>query len=293
VPVFLWLHLMDPHSPYYPTPAALESMGAGKMTPFRARYLNSYWNRSDLGRRRLSRHRDEIIALYDAGIRWVDTQMSRLVDALRGSNRWNECIFAFTADHGEEFLDHRGRYHPPAALMEELIHVPLLLRVPGTAPTKALSKSPFSHLHLAPTLLDAAGVSAPDSFQGHTHWQQVREGGNWEHPAISECVASCSNPFRSDSRLGPRVLAVREARYKLLLHFNPQVEQLYDLEADPLEQSPVPVGAEKAVGRRLLEAARDHLRRSTSDRDPQARLRSRLRDLQLEWTMQPAPSVVS
>ena len=43
------------------------------------------------------------------------------------------CILAVTGDHGEEFLDHGARYHPPSRLMEELIHVPLLLRVPGIA----------------------------------------------------------------------------------------------------------------------------------------------------------------
>jgi arylsulfatase A-like enzyme len=281
-PFFLWLHLMDPHSPYYPTQSALESMRRGQMTPFRARYLNSFWNRVDLAPHRLSRHRDEIIALYDAGVRWVDAQMSRLVDALRGTNRWDECVFAFTADHGEEFLDHGGCYHPPARLMEEVMHVPLLLRVPGTAP-KALSKSPFSLLHLAPTLLDAANVPSPDAFQGRTHWPQVRAGVDWDAPAIAECIAGCTNPFHPDNRLGPRVLVVREARYKLMLHFDPPAERLYDLEADPREQSPLPAGAEKGVRRRLLEAARAHLRRSTSDRDTQARLRSRLRELQLEW----------
>ena len=51
----------------------------------RARYLNSYWNRGDIGASRLQRHREEIVALYDAGIRWVDTQVARLVDTLRES----------------------------------------------------------------------------------------------------------------------------------------------------------------------------------------------------------------
>ena len=79
-PFFLWLHLMDPHSPYYPKDAALTLMGEDPVTPYRARYLNSYWNRSDLGPRRFARHRDEVVALYDAGVRWVDEQMARLIE---------------------------------------------------------------------------------------------------------------------------------------------------------------------------------------------------------------------
>ena len=281
-PFFLWLHLMDPHSPYYPKEAALTLMGQDPVTPYRARYLNSNWNRSDLGPRRFARHRDEVVALYDAGIRWVDVQMARLIETLRGSNRWDDCIFAFTADHGEEFLDHGGRYHPPSRLMEELIHLPLLLRVPGSA-KKDVAKSPFSMLHLAPTLLDAAQVPAPTSFEGRSQWEQLRQGASSDGVAISECVAGCTNPFRPENRMGPRVLSVRESRYKLVLHFDPPSENLFDLDADPSERAPLAPAAQKPVRRRLLEIARAHLRRSVEQRDLRTRVQARLRELQLEW----------
>ena len=281
-PFLLWLHLMDPHAPYYPKEKALELMGGSIVTPFRARYWNSYWNRSDLGVGRLSRHREHLIGLYDAGIRWVDEQMARFIAALRDSGHWADCIFALTADHGEEFLDHGGRFHPPSQLTEELIHVPLLLRVPGAA-KKDLPKSPFSMLHLAPTLLDAAGLAIPAAFRGRSLWQEVREGTIREETAISESVAGCTNPFRRDNRLGPRALAVRDARYKLVLQFDPRADRLYDLEADPGEQHPLPPAAEKPVRRRLLQCAREHLQNSIRERDVGLGLQARLRELRLEW----------
>jgi len=282
-PFFLWLHLMDPHSPYYPKEAALALMlNDDAPVASRARYLNSYWNRSDLGARRLARHRDDIIALYDAGIRWVDVQLARLVETLRLSGRWNHCILALTADHGEQFLEHGGRYHAPSQLMEELIHVPLLLRVPECA-KREVAKYPFSMLHLAPTLLDAAQVPIPSAFQGQSFWPRVSEGTEFDAVAISECVAGCTNPFRPQNRLGPRVLSVRESRYKLQLHFDPPEESLYDLEADPGERAPLAPGAQKAVRRRLLEIAHGHLQRSISQRDLRLRTQARLREFQLEW----------
>jgi arylsulfatase A-like enzyme len=282
-PFFLWLHLMDPHSPYYPKEAALDLMGQSVPTPFQARYLNSFWNRSDLGLRRLASRRDEIVALYDAGIRWVDTQLQRLVAMLRDSRRWDDCIFALTADHGEEFLEHGGCYHPPSRLMEELIHVPLLLRVPGQA-KQNVSNSPFSQIHLAPTLLDAAQVSIPQEFQGVSYWPQLRQASNFgDGPVVSECVAGCTNPFHPDHRIGPRVLSVRDSRFKLLLFFDPPADLLYDLEKDPGEQSPLPATAERPARRRLLEVAREHIRQSMAKRDPRSRMRARLRALQLEW----------
>jgi arylsulfatase A-like enzyme len=278
-PFFLWLHLMDPHSPYYPTEASLVLTGRSGMNAFRARYLNSYWNRSDLGERRLARHRKEIVALYDAAVRWADAQIARLVGAMRKSGQWDNCIFALTADHGEEFLDHGGRYHPPSRLMEELIHVPLLMRVPGSA-KKEMAKFPFSLLHLAPTLLDAAQLPVPSEFEGRSRWRQLEQGESPDAVAISECVSGCTNVFRREARLGPRVLSLREARFKLLLHFDPAAEYLYDLEADPGEQAPLAPHAQKPVRRRLLEAAHEHLNRPINQK---ARTQARLGELQIEW----------
>jgi arylsulfatase A-like enzyme len=166
--------------------------------------------------------------------------------------------------------------------MEELIRVPLLLRVPNTPKTQ-VAASPFSMLHLAPTMLDAAQLPAPDTFQGRSYWPQMSRDAQGDDTAISECIAGCTNPLRAEARLGPRVLSVRESRFKLALHFDPKQEDLYDLEADPKERNPLPPSAEKPVRRRLLEAARTHLQQSIERRDPSARMQARLRELQLEW----------
>jgi arylsulfatase A-like enzyme len=279
-PFFLWLHFMDPHSPYYPKQEALERMGRGALDASRARYLNSYWNRGDVAARRLQRHRDDIVALYDAGIRWVDAQVARLVGALRGLGLWESCVMALTADHGEEFLDHGGRYHPPARVTEELIRVPLLLRAQGLARAGRVP-APLSLLHLAPTLLDLAEVPIPTSFRGSSYAEALRTGKSWEGDAVVECVAGCNNPFVVEDRLQARVLAVREARYKMVLAFNASAEQLYDLDNDPGEQRPLPPDAEKSVRKRMLDRAQNHISESLSSRDADHRLAARVRELRL------------
>jgi arylsulfatase A-like enzyme len=280
-PFFLWLHLMDPHSPYYPRQEALELMGENSLDASRARYLNSYWNRGDLGVGRLRRRREEVVALYDAGIRWADAQVSRLVDTLRDLGLWENCVMALTADHGEEFLDHGGRYHPPSNVAEELVRVPLLLRAPGLAQAGTVA-APFSLMHLAPTLLDLAEVPVPGSFQGRSHAELLRMGRSWESDAVVECVAGCTNPFVKENRLQSRVLAIREARYKMVFDFNSATERLFDLDADPGELQPLPLHAEKRVRKRLLDRARQHLSDSLCSRDGDYRLAARLRDLRLE-----------
>jgi arylsulfatase A-like enzyme len=275
--------LMDPHSPYYPPPEALELMGQGSFDASRARYLNSYWNRGDVAPPRLLPYREDIVVLYDAGIRWMDAQVARLVDTLRGLGLWENCVTALTADHGEEFLDHGGRYHAPSNVAEEVVRVPLLLRSPDL-PHAGRVTAPFSLLHLAPTLLDLAEVPVPGSFRGRSHSELLRSSSGGEGDAIVECVAGCTNPFVKKNRLHARVLAVRETRYKMVFDFNSVTEQLFDLEADPAELRPLPPDAEKAVRKRLLDRARQHLSDSLRPRDADYRMAARLRDLRLEWS---------
>ncbi len=99
-----------------------------------------------------------------------------------------------------------------------------------------------------------------------------------------ECISGCKNPFVVQDRLQARLLAVREARYKLVLDFNSATkqEQLYDLDSDPGELRPLPPEAEKAVRRRLLDRARQHISDSLQSRDAGYRLSARLRDLLLD-----------
>lgn len=285
-PFFLWLHVMDPHSPYYPKDSTLASISGAFVNPYHARYLNSYWNRSDLGTRRLGKYRGEVVELYDAGIRWVDEQLARLVRYLEQSNLWQDCTFAVSADHGEEFLDHGGRYHPPSQLTEELIRVPLLLRIPGTE-KREQQTSPFSLIHLAPTLLQSLGESPSAEFEGQNQLTQVLTGQNFDEPAISECVDGCTNPFYLEKRKGPRLLSVRTSRYKLVIHFGSGKEHLYDLERDPGERDPLPATEARAIRRHLLEVAHEHLRQAIDGRNQKARLETMLRELRLELPKTP------
>jgi arylsulfatase A-like enzyme len=281
-PFFLWLHFMDAHSPYYPTEKGLRIFGENSLTPSRARYLNAYWNRFDIGSERLRRHRDEVIAMYDSGVRWVDVQLSRLAEILRQFNRWENSIFAFTSDHGEEFLEHDRRYHAPS-LVEELTHVPLILRVPGSKKVP-VSSNPFSLVHLAPTLLAAADLPIPPQFQGRSHWKQIQKGTEWSEPAISECIAGCTNPFNLDQRRGARLLSIREERYKLRLNFDNGACDLFDLQADPGEQVPLSSAAAKAERHHLLMAALAHLRKSSTRQSSEGYLRMLLREVDLNAT---------
>ncbi len=284
-PFFLWLHFMDPHAPYYPAERALQVMGVGT-TAARARYLNSYWNRGPLEKERFRQYEQELVALYDAGVRWVDMQIARLTKHVQALGHWNSCVIAFTADHGEEFLEHGGRFHSPGKLSEELIRVPLLIRVPGHGDLRAAQK-PFSLLHLAPTLLDILELDAPAEFQGKSFWADLQHGHECDEVALVECLSGVTNPFHRAHRSGPRVLAVRDARYKLVWDLGAMQELLFDLQDDPEELQPRPAKQEPLARRKLMMHALQHLARSRNQRDPRLRSRALARELANEWQNHP------
>lgn len=275
---FLWIHLMDPHNPYYPRQEALSAVGESRMTARRARILNSLWSRDDIGPQRMQRCREKVFSLYDAGVYWVDKQISRLVGALQQFQRWDETVFVVTADHGEEFMEHGARYHAPISLPEQLIHVPLLLRSPEL-PGMRISQCPFSLIHLAPTLLEAVGVAVPDSFQGRSYWEQISVGTLPREPAIAELVEIGGSPLRRDDRMRPRVMAIRDSQYKLVIRFSEKTDCLYDLKNDPGEHSPLPTGALISERVRLLRVAHAHLQKTRQNRNAALAMGARLREI--------------
>jgi arylsulfatase A-like enzyme len=283
-PFFLWLHFMDAHHPYYPPLEALAAVGRYDIDANRARYLNCFWDRGNVDAHRLMRHREDVVALYNAGIRSVDMQLARLADGLLELGAWSDTAFMLTADHGEEFLEHGGRYHAPVNLSEELIRVPLLMRVPGEPPRR-LGTS-FSLLHLAPTLLDVLGIAPPPDFEGRSRWANLRAGNLGSDAAVIEVVDGCTNPLRADDRIGPRLLAVRDSRYKLVFHFRDNREELFDLQSDPGEHSPLSRDAACAERVRLLQVAKGHLARSTQTQQSPLRMRAKVCELRRQLEKQ-------
>lgn len=275
---FLWIHLMDPHHPYYPPKEALQSLGITHIDAKRARFLNSFWNRFDVSPKRLQDYQNEVMTLYDAGVHWVDQQLSRLVDALAKSGRWDDTVFAVTADHGEEFLEHGHRYHSARGLSEELIRVPLLVHASEISARMTVAE-PFSLIHLAPTLLEAVGSEVPATFQGSGLWKEISTGGVLGLPAIVESGSGYTNYQPDACRVPSRLMTVRTTEYKLVLRFGESREDLYNLKHEPGERQPLPAGSHVEQRARLLQCAAQHLRSSREWRDAKLALRARVREI--------------
>lgn len=191
-PIFLWTHLYDPHRPYVEPPGVT----AGSA--------------DDLGR-------------YRAEVRYTDAQIERLLAALDASGRADRTVVVVMGDHGEEFGDHGGQFHS-ATLYDELVRVPLFVRVPGLAPTRVTQ--PVSLVDLAPTLLDVLGLPPADTHQGRSLLPLLRGATLPPAPVFSETL------YRQHHAKWAVVLE----RWKLIWDRNRGVVRLFDLAADPREQ---------------------------------------------------------
>src|SRR5690606_22566365 len=104
---------------------------------------------------------------YAGCVTLLDAQLGRLFDALRRSGRLDDTMVIFTADQGEPLGEHGyvRRYRP--WLYEELIHTPLIVRLPGGRRGGRRHQALVQAVDLYPTILSALGLPPDGSAHGH------------------------------------------------------------------------------------------------------------------------------
>ncbi len=154
---FIWVHLFGPHEPY--EPQAEFQFG------------------------------DREIDLYDGEVAAADQTVGRIVDLVRARNP--DALVLLTADHGEEFGDHGGRYHG-TSVFDEQVRVPLIVSAKGLA-TGARIRNPVQTIDLLPTVLAGLKIPIPPRVRGASllHYLErpkagERRGQNEDTWAIAE-----------------------------------------------------------------------------------------------------------
>jgi arylsulfatase A-like enzyme len=157
---FLWVHYQEPHGPYTP-PSFDAPSRPGPTLPV---------NRSNSGVAGIPRYQwlghgrlAEYSARYDGEIREVDTQVGRLLDALREAGISQSAAVIITADHGEAFGESDLYCAHGEGLDDALLRVPLLLKWPGA--DAQVRSDTVRLIDVAPTLLELMGLEA-DALQG-------------------------------------------------------------------------------------------------------------------------------
>ena len=122
-PFFVWTHLMDLHAPIRPRAVEEGEPAGGSLT---ATHLLS-------DAARVSQiHAPTYKSMYDNALHYVDSCLQEIITALRRHGQWDNTVLILSSDHGEVLYDRNETYgHPRHYLYDELLHVPLLVRVPG------------------------------------------------------------------------------------------------------------------------------------------------------------------
>jgi arylsulfatase A-like enzyme len=162
-PVFLFMHLFDAHDPYTPPEPFASMFGAGYEGPIDGREVTGEASLVQPGM--APEDLDHLLALYDGGVAWVDSEVGRFLDGLEALGLSEETLVIVTADHGEEFFEH-GRKTHRKQLHAESVRVPLVMRWPGRLPAGARISGPTGIVDVAPTILRAAGLRALEASPG-------------------------------------------------------------------------------------------------------------------------------
>jgi arylsulfatase A-like enzyme len=156
---FLYLHLFDPHMNYAP-PAATRGRFTGDYSgmlraPFDqlAAVRSGELVLTDLDR-------EFVRGLYDEEIAAVDVSLGIFSEWLQTTGLGKETAVIVTADHGEEFWDHE-RFEHGHSFYDELLRIPLILRLPGGALAGEVVKEQVTQVDLAPTIVNLLGVEVP------------------------------------------------------------------------------------------------------------------------------------
>ena len=182
--LFLWVHLFEPHEPYV----------AHAEHPFGDRDVDRY---------------DSEIAAADDGI-------GEIVSAGAQRRRPNAVVIV-TADHGEEFGEHGGRYHG-TTVYEEQVRVPLVVATPGLAPRRV--ETPVQTIDLLPTVLSALDIPRPPGSPATT----------WER----SCAGAPPQPETAFAETDEQTL-LADAEWRLVCARRVGACALYNLDLDPGE----------------------------------------------------------
>jgi arylsulfatase A-like enzyme len=164
-------------------------------------------------------------AHYAGLVTLEDDLIGRIVAALQESNLIEHTMIIVTADHGEMGLE-RGQ-SGMSCLFEPVIHVPLIVVLPGGGSAHGEVEGPVETYDIAPTVLDYASAEIPETMSATSLRAAVGGAGSAKEMALTTYVTN------DRSRRG---ICIRTDRYRLECWDHGDLERFFDLEIDPLER---------------------------------------------------------
>jgi arylsulfatase A-like enzyme len=276
-PFFLYVHVIDPHQPYTPPDEQASALADVEWAADDPRWRIARGPSDGRGARRLSivEHMDPtdaapIVAvshrLYAAAVSHCDRRFGELVHTLEQTGLLHRTLIVVTADHGEEFLEHRLTGHAHS-LYREVTHVPLIMAYPGAIPEGGRVRQPVSLIDVAPTILALAALSPAPAMAGRDLRPLMMNVPN-ASPATPRPIFMLHRPQRKGRGVPeiPEMDGVVDGQWKLIRNLGPAPQrppwELFDRLSDPVEQVNRAARQPQTVARlRALLEATPHVQR--------------------------------
>jgi arylsulfatase A-like enzyme len=175
-----------------------------------------------------------LIQHYYASISLIDDNVGKLISALKETGQWDNTIIIFASDHGE-FAGERGLMKKPSFHYEELIRVPLSIRVPGQEVNAQKLDGLVEMVDIYPTLMGLLEMEIHPGVQGRDWSDALLHGGKIGREEI-HCESF--GPFTENHSGGyGKVQTLRTEKWKLSIYPDDDQEHglFFDMEKDPLE----------------------------------------------------------
>lgn len=202
-PFFLHMNLQSSHVPYV-VPDGFERRFGPKEIDFAI-----MWGKFPLDKVNVVKDR------YADSLYYEDTQIARVFEHLRRRGLWENTLIVIGGDNGESFYEHGVAAHA-GTVFEEVVKVPMIVRVPGMQPGP--DARPAMFLDVPPSLLDALGLPPHPSFQGISLLAPDPDPARPMFTIVQTPLADQSAVIRSG--------------YKLIYSETDQRSYLYDLTAE-------------------------------------------------------------
>lgn len=175
---FVFLHTFDIHAPYSEGDPDILDAFQGRNTPSGPDdhlLFSSQWavQQNAMGvpsYRRMS----ELLNDYDAGVHEADQGVGQVIDVLKKTGRWDNCLFIVTSDHGESFYDHDLHVGHGLGLTDDELAIPLVIRFPEKEGAGKRVSTLVDLLDISATVLDILEIDPDSNMQGESLRQLIR-----------------------------------------------------------------------------------------------------------------------
>jgi N-acetylglucosamine-6-sulfatase len=195
---------------------------------------------------------DETILGRQRSLMAIEEGVGDILRALKETGQLDNTVLVFTSDNGYFYGEH-GLSVERRLAYEESIRMPLLMRYPELIKPGTVRDEFALNIDLAPTLLELAGVAAPETMQGRSLAPLLNgKRPAWRHSFLIEYYSD--TVFPRISRMGYK--AVRTGRWTYIHYLElKDMDELYDLKTDPYEMKNLI--HERTAGKALVEMKKE------------------------------------